>query len=226
MIKIEKTEIHNFEGAIRGMRNAKNSWDKADSRSLFVEEDNAIEAIMDFLEDTPAFTEAEMVAKCEYLQENAILNKDDPCTLKNMFLLGPNDARLAEVLANAGTDHGKFLRQIFISVDITAPIFWWKEFDTYKVGTVANSTSTMHTITNSPISMDKFSFDFLVPGAEAEDALCDMVTLITICEKYRKLYLEHKDTDKARAANYWRALIEFLPCGWLQTRTITMSYAN
>lgn len=101
-----------------------------------------------------------------------------------------------------------------------------KEFDTYKVGTVANSTSTMHTITNSPITMENFSFEVLFPGPQAQEAMCDMITIVQICEQLRKKYLKAKeDGDDRLATNYWRLLIELLPNGWLQKRTVTLNYA-
>ena len=101
-----------------------------------------------------------------------------------------------------------------------------KEFDTYKIGTVANSTSTMHTITNSPITIENFSFESKLPQDKAIEAMCDMITITSICENYRKKYLEEKTNGNEKLANeYWRMLIELLPCGWLQKRTITLNYA-
>lgn len=112
-MKFEKTEVFNFYGALRGMRNPMNSWNKTDS----------------------------------------YINK------LGLFILGKNDLDLAQRLIKAGSEHRKFLRQIFVSVDITAPLYWWNEFDTYKVGTVANSTSKMHKLASTPITMDCFEMD-------------------------------------------------------------------
>ena len=232
MIRIENTVVSGMDAAIRGMRNAKNSWNKADSRSGFICEDALDERIEELVCDLMKNMETadEVAAECyetltQFYYDNAVLSKDEDSGIVNYFLMGGNDLDLATALSKAGTDHGKFLRQINISVDITAPLFWWKEFDTYKVGTVANSTSTMHTITNSPITMDNFSFETLLPGHDAQDAFCDMITIVTICEKYRKKYLEHKDTNEKLAKAYWRMLIELLPNGWLQKRTVTLNYA-
>ena len=129
------------------------------------------------------------------------------------YILGENDLGLGMRLAKAGSDHRKFIRQIFVSVDITAPLYWWKEFDTYKVGTVANSTSTMHKIHSKPIVME--DFDRLTP--ESEKFAKDMVDYI---ESVRLKYME--DKDKA----YWWDLIQLLPSSYNQMRTCTMNYEN
>ena len=162
-MKFEKTQVSNFEGALRGMRNPLNSWDKSDSSW-------------------------------------------------NPLYIGKNDMNLAQRLISAGPEHMKFMRQIFVCVDITAPLYWWKEFDTYKVGTAANSTSTMHKLTSEPITPDKFEWD--IDFADYQNQIMD------ICENLRQKYLETKDKS------YWRALVQVLPEAWLQTRTVTMSYAN
>ena len=123
--------------------------------------------------------------------------------------LGKNDLELAQKLIKAGSEHRKFLRQIFVSVDITAPLYWWKEFDTYKVGTVANSTSTMHKLASTPITIDCFECgEMIYQGTIAE------------LEMNRLKYLETKDK------NDWKKLIVNLPESWLQTRTVTMNYEN
>lgn len=131
------------------------------------------------------------------------------------YILGPNDLDLAKRLCRAGSDHRKFIRQILVSVDITAPMYWWKEFDTYKVGTVANSTSTMHKLHAKPIEIDDFSHDHL--SDEAKDAL---QTLILFLEKRRQTFVETKD----KAA--WYDLIQLLPSSYEQKRTVTMNYEN
>lgn len=137
--------------------------------------------------------------------------------------IGPNDLKLAQKLVQAGSEHAKFMRQIFVSVDITAPIFWWKEADTYKVGTVANSTSTMHKLTAAPITKEMFEFDneiFLI-GLKDKDTVQKFIDdAVANCNYLRNKYLETKDE------RYWRALIQLLPESYNQTRTITMSYAN
>lgn len=137
------------------------------------------------------------------------------------YVIGKNDLNLAQRLIRGGSEHRKFLRQIMVSVDITAPLFWWKEFDTYKIGTVANSTSTMHRIMSKPFTMDMFEVDDF-----KEFERTDFEEILRICNKYRNLYLEYKDDDLGMAKKYWKALIRVLPEGWLQTRTTTMNYEN
>mgnify|MGYP007056179996 CR=1 FL=1 len=137
------------------------------------------------------------------------------------FYLGDKDLKLAQSLIHAGSEHRKFLRQIFVSVDITAPIYWWKEFDTYKVGTVANSTSTMHKLASTEITMNCFETDDVEPMDKYNYSLsCWWSELIDHLETLRKLYNETKDK------RYWKELIRLLPESWLQKRTITMNYEN
>ncbi len=131
------------------------------------------------------------------------------------YILGENDLGLGNRLAKAGTDHRKFIRQIFISVDITAPLYWWKEFDTYKIGVVANSTSTMHRIHSKEFSMEDFSCDQMT-----EDTRAFMEQVITYLEKVRRKYLETKDKRD------WYDLIQLLPSSYNQMRTVTMNYEN
>ena len=131
------------------------------------------------------------------------------------FVFGENDLDLARRLAHAGSDHRKFLRQIFVSVDITAPLYWWKEFDTYKVGTVANSCSTMHKIHSKEFSREDFSCDRLTP-----EALEALDSLIAFLEGERKKFVETK--DKAP----WHNMIQLLPSSFNQMRTVTLKYEN
>ena len=131
------------------------------------------------------------------------------------YILGENDLGLAVRLRKAGGDHRKFLRQVFLSVDITAPMYWWKEFDTYKVGTVANSTSTMHKITSAPFSLSQFSCDKM-----DEETLSHMQSVIDHLESLRLRYLETKDKQ------YWYDIIQFLPSSYDQMRTCTLNYEN
>ena len=138
--------------------------------------------------------------------------------------VGPNDLALAQKLIKAGSDHRKFMRQIFVSVDITAPLYWWKEFDTYKVGTVANSCSTMHTIHSKPIEISDFSFDDMTIDFTTGDEPLEFKFLyerhIEDCEILRRKYIETKDKK------YWRALIQLLPESYNQKRTVTLNYEN
>lgn len=149
---------------------------------------------------------------------------------KNGFVIGENDMKLAQTLIKAGNEHRKFMRQIFVSVDITAPLYWWKEFDTYKVGTVANSTSTMHKLATTPITLDCFEIDdydrnlSIADNPKDDDGLDNISTfeedVIYVLENIRQKYLETKDK------RYWKELVRWLPESWLQKRTITMNYEN
>ena len=129
------------------------------------------------------------------------------------FIMGPNDLNLAQRLARAGSDHRKFIRQIFVSVDFTAPLYWWKEYDTYKVATVANSTSTMHKIASKPFTLDDFSHERM--NAQAQEALSHTVSVL---EALRKEYLETKDKET------WYSMIQLLPSSYHQMRTCTLNY--
>jgi hypothetical protein len=132
------------------------------------------------------------------------------------YVLGPNDLDLAKRLAHAGSDHRKFLRQIFVTVDITAPLYWWKEFDTYKVGTTANSTSTMHKIHAKEFTRDDFSCDRMDEGGLA---LLDQV--IAYLESERQKFIADKDNKQA-----WHNMIQTLPTSYNQMRTVTLNYEN
>lgn len=146
---------------------------------------------------------------------NSWARSDSSYDEQGHFVLGPNDLDLAKRLRNAGSDHRKYLRQIFVSMDITAPMYWWKEFDTYKVGTVANSTSTMHKIHAAPFTADDFSCERMT---EATRKQFDAV--IAYLEDLRVRYNETK--DKA----LWMDMIQFLPSSYNQMRTVTMNYEN
>ena len=129
------------------------------------------------------------------------------------FIMGPNDLSLAQRLARAGSDHRKFIRQIFVSVDFTAPLYWWKEYDTYKVATVANSTSTMHKIASKPFELDDFSHDHM-----NEKALESLKSVIAVLEELRLEYVETKNKD------VWYSMIQLLPSSYNQLRTCTLNY--
>jgi hypothetical protein len=129
--------------------------------------------------------------------------------------LGENDLNLAKRLCAAGSDHRKFIRQIFVSVDITAPLYWWKEFDTYKVGTVANSTSTMHRIHSKPIELEDFSTDRMT-----KESLEHFESYIKYLEQIRLRFMETRDKT------WWDNLIQLLPSSYNQLRTVTMNYEN
>ena len=156
-------------------------------------------------------------------------NKSDSYidALTNKYIVGENDLKLAQRMIGAGTDESKFMRQIFVSMDITAPLYWWKEADTYKIATVSNSCSTMHKITSSEITEENYSFD-----PEPDKPLTDLPTddyvrildiknrAVADVEWLRKKYNETKDK------RYWRLLIQINPDGWIQKRTWTGNYQN
>ena len=163
---------------------------------------------------------------CVMNMENAIRGARNPMNSwarmdsaydeKGNYILGPNDLDLARRLARAGSDHRKFLRQIFVSVDITAPLYWWKEFDTYKVGTVANSTSTMHKIHAKPFERDDFSHDRMDEGG-----LAALDAVIEYLEAERLKFVADK-SDRTS----WHNMIQLLPSSYNQMRTVTMNYEN
>lgn len=243
-MKIENTRVYNFEGTFRGLRNPLESWDKSDSFFGLVDlryPQDAREEVTDIwveqelkkrnLNYEPYDREwEELWEKYDlWLWDNGVLQWDNDIAVT--ATLGPKDLALAQKLVLAGPEHRKFMRQIFVSVDITAPIYWWKEFSTYKIGTTANSTSTMHKLTSKPITKDCFEFDngdeleitnYTIPhGGECGLVYSDyQEDIIDMCETLRQKYLETKDK------RYWRALVQILPQSWLQTRTVTMTYEN
>ena len=182
----ENTEVFNFDGALRGMRNPKESWNKSDSHY-------DIEEVM--------------------VDEEVVLER-------GKYIIGSNDLQLAQTLIRAGSEHRKFMRQIFVSVDITAPLYWWKEFDTYKVATVSNSCSTMHKLADTPITKDCFEMGDFTPFIDNFKIDLSWQTIVTYLEQLRQKYNETKDK------RYWKELIRLLPESWLQKRTVTMNYEN
>lgn len=210
MLKIENVETYGWEAAIRGMRNPKNSWDRMDSHPC-LEADWSGDCAMVMNDDEPA--------------------KDcDPD--KYHFCVGENDFKLMQTLAAAGQDHGKFLRMITVTLDIAAPLYWWKEFDTYKVGTVANSCSTMHKIAEKEFTVDDFSHEhldgvsrdmFVQNDKEQPYFFCSFEDMLYIqveaLNKARELYLETKDKK------YWWQMIQLLPSSYNQRRTVQLNYA-
>ena len=138
----------------------------------------------------------------------------------DQFYIGKNDLSLMQKLIKAGSEHRKFMRQILVSVDITAPLYWWKEADTYKVGTVSNSCSTMHKLANTPITKECFEMDGFSEIIDNYKIGKSWQTITTYLEQLRQEYNETKDK------RYWKELIRLLPESWLQKRTITMNYEN
>lgn len=194
-MKFFRTRVVGFENALYGMRNAKNSWNKIDSEFGFCKNE-------------------------DITKEMVILHSNNG--ISEYAIIGENDMKLAQTLIKAGSEHRKFLRQIQCEVTIEAPIYWWKEFSTYKVGTVSNSTSTMHKLASTPITKECFETDDFENMDTHGTANChscwDLV--IFACEGLRQHYNETKDK------RYWKELIRLLPESWLQKRTITMNYEN
>ena len=197
-MKFENTEVWGFEHAIRGMRNPLESWNKSDSGCKLY-----------------CSVEGVCVEKpCSYDNCNG-------CTTTE-YIIGKNDLALMQKLIKAGSEHRKFLRQIFVVVDITAPLYFFKELDTYKVGTAANSTSTMHKLASTPITIDCFEMDDFEDCKDDSNVYVSAIWIenITRLEKLRQTYNATKDK------RYWKELIRLLPESWLQKRTITMNYEN
>lgn len=198
MLKIEKTDIHGWEAAIRGARNSFNSWDKSDSRWCCGDK------------------------KC------CVMDGCDLCCDVPHFCVGGDDLDLMKKLAKAGPSHAKYRRFITMTMDVTGPLYWWKEMDTYKVGTVGNSCSTMHKIADKEFTEEDFSFDHIID--EVTNSQCytyrdtewdagDVTDLlIGILNHYRDLYLETKDKK------YWWQMIQLLPSSYNQKRTLLVNY--
>lgn len=191
MIKIENTEIVGWEAAIRGMRNPLNSWEKSDSKWYSI--------------GIPTSNPAAINDK--YLSQK--------------YCIGDNDLDLMKRLRNAGTDHRKFMRMITVYVDITAPLYWWKEFDTYKVGTVANSCSTMHKIHAKEFTLEDFSCEHLfdTPESEFNDSMDVLKEVIDILNLYRDHFVKNPHRK-----DYWWQLIQLLPSSYNQRRTVMLNY--
>nr|DAD87627.1 MAG TPA: hypothetical protein [Siphoviridae sp. ctoMB99] len=149
-------------------------------------------------------------------------DKSDTLFDGNMFCMGDNDLKLMKCLAKAGSDHRKFLRMITVTVDITAPIYWWKEFDTYKVGTVANSCSTMHKIHAKEFTLDDFSHEHLTPAAIA--ALSTVVERLNFARKQFLKGRTDSDFGMPCAKDYWWDMIQLLPASYNQRRTVQLNY--
>ena len=207
MLKIENTEVVGFEAAIRGMRNPMNSWEKSDSG---------------WDAHIPPIVLRSQVDWEQWSEQYKAVQYSDEYT----YDIGPNDRDLMTRLRNAGTDHRKFMRMIVVYLDITAPLYWWKEFDTYKVGTVANSCSTMHKIADKEFTFDDFSHEKLINSACMEiqeqhiriSPIQALATTIECLNSYRDLYLQTKDKK------YWWQMIQLLPSSYNQKRTVMLNY--
>ena len=233
-MKFQNTDVWGFQHAIRGMRNPKNSWNKSDSlfEIAYIEQMEADWEVAssyvdanekyDFQSEYDKYYEAQE-KYADWLLKNGVLKDQNECF--SYAFIGPNDMKLAQTLIKAGPEHRKFLRQIFVSVDITAPLYWWKQMDQYKIGTVTDSTSTMHKLTSKPITLESFEIDDFNPEIvyyEILDAQNDIGMLadfiIEQLEFLRQKYLETKDK------RYWKELVRWLPESWLQKRTWTANY--
>lgn len=258
-MKLENLEVFNFKGAFRGMRNPMNSWDRSDSyfglanfdydnpisklSNKWVENENKIREITGknvFEKGTEKYYEV-WSKYYDWLEGYSKLNVDSYTT--ELICIGPEDMKLAQRLIRSGSEHRKFLRQIIICFDLEAPLYFWKEFDTYKVGTASNSTSTMHKLASTPITLDCFETDDYEPNLiyltgvdDSGDNMFsyqltvrdivesqgmntyDEPTIIQFLEELRVKY------NKTKYKKYWKELIRWLPESWLQKRTITMNY--
>lgn len=201
MIKIENTEVVGLEHAIRGMRNPMNSWDKSDSGYC-------------------GEVSCRPCSDCTY-DNNC---SGDSRELNNNYIIGDNDSSLMKRLASAGTDHRKFMRMIVVYADITAPLYFFKEYDTYKVGTVANSCSTMHKIHEKEFVLDDFSHEHLDIRS-----LNLMQNLVGTLNDYRNLYINYNAEDFEikgcpSKKDIWWQMIQLLPSSYNQKRTVMLNY--
>jgi hypothetical protein len=203
MIKLENYEVMGWEHAIRGMRNPMNSWEKSDSCYC----------------GEPASLGNECET-CPYRGESCMESKIPP------YIIGPNDHDLMMRLANGGPVHAKYRRMITVYVDITAPLYWWKEFDTYKVGTVANSCSTMHKIADKEFKLENFSCEHLITPAKDK-----LEVVVKALNNYRDMFLNFdnrdnviKDAFNNDKKNVWWQMIQLLPSSYNQKRTVMLNY--
>ena len=191
MIKFDNLGVTGWEHAIRGMRNPMNSWDKSDSGYCYDRCESCDKA------------ECTLV----YTEHNG-----------GHFSLGKNDLALMMKLRNAGTDHRKFMRQIVVYLDITAPLYWWKEMDTYKVGTTANSCSTMHKIHAEEFTIDDFSHEHMKPASQKI-----LEETITLLNYWRDCYNAHEGTPNIQK-EYWYNMVQLLGTSYNQKRTVMLNY--
>lgn len=191
MLKIEKTDIHGWEAAIRGMRNSFNSWDKSDSEFITSDGDHH-----------------------DIMGNSGPWHGDDGW---DEMIIGPNDADLMKKLAKAGPSHSKYRRFITVTMDVTGPLYWWKEMDTYKVGTVGNSCSTMHKIADKEFVLKDFSWEHLF-----SDSLDTLEKTIEVLNMYRDHY---NNSVKRESKNlFWWQMIQLLPSSYNQKRTLLVNY--
>ena len=207
MIKIENVEVMGWDAAIRGMRNPMNSWEKSDSnyRPILASRcDTCTSYLLDNWDD------------CDNCEVHKL------CNSPNYFLVGPNDLDLMTRLSKAGTDHRKFMRMITVYLDITASLYWWKEFDTYKVGTVANSCSTMHKIADKEFTLEDFSCEHLRYSCctenEFDNPMNTLEQVIIVLNGCRDKYIATNNKF------WWWQMIQLLPSSYNQRRTVMLNY--
>lgn len=195
MIEITNTEVVGWEHAIRGMRNPMNSWDKSDSNYV------TDEKVM--------------------FNDNFVLGITSPyeCFSHTYFKIGENDLELMKKLSKAGSDHRKFMRMIVVYADITAPMYWWKEFDTYKVGTVRNSCSTMHRLTHKEFELEDFSYDSMLDVDIMNKVIADL-------NWHRDWFIDKQNAKDCgvSAKQHWYQLIQLLPSSYNQKSTVMLNY--
>ena len=213
MIRIENTEVMGWEAAIRGMRNPMNSWEKSDSGLREDFQCGFLDGVSGYLSDTRPI--------CP-------LKNANECGLTGEYIIGSNDLDLMRRLASGGPVHAKYRRMITVYVDITAPLYWWKEFDTYKVGTAANSCSTMHKIADKEFTLEDFSHERMIHAARI-----DLGHTIDALNFFRRLYLHGgmaKDEDGnlcgygEKSKEIWWQMIQLLPSSYNQKRTVMLNY--
>lgn len=207
MIKLTNTDVHGFDAAICGMRNPMNSWSLSDSFECKHYED-----FSDW-HDVCQYEECPMLKEVHTEPNEYRVIK---CTAECEYVIGEEDLKLMHRLALSGDDHGKFARFINVTVDIVAPLYWWKEFDTYKIGTVSNSCSTMHKIHDKEFELDDFSHEHLSTGKYSNTEL--LISVLDCLNVARELFLETKDKK------YWWQMIQLLPSSYNQKRTVQLNY--
>ncbi len=193
MIKVENVEVMGWEAALRGMRNPLNSWEKSDSKW--------------FLGGAVPKTE-----EYKFVETHG----------DYALYIGPNDQALMKKLRNAGTDHRKFMRMITVYLDITAPMYWWSEYDTYKVGTVANSCSKMHKMLAKPFEMDDFSFDKLPYATKVNIFETVARPIVGTLNELRDAYF--REDDEVKKKQIWYSILQLLPVSYNQKRTVLLNY--
>ena len=230
-MKFERTWTGGWDNAFYGLRHPYKSYKHSDSIFGLIEPygDEDLSVTTKWLEkDYPELEEGsdewvdKSIERSDWMLKNGTIQFNEDNYIIEYAFLGPADLDLAQRMIKAGTPNDKFLRQIFVSVDITGPLYWWKELDTYKIGTTANSTSTMHKLASTPITLDCFEID----DYESRLQLIDPIHLgvrisefISDLEQLRQKYLETNDI------RYWKELIRWLPESWLQTRMWSANYS-